>query len=96
MAFSLFKYFKQKEHCDCLPDPYGPLNKQVPSTLIEEANKEVDTCYKTTDKEKKGSPYNYGTPEQKPRSRNMQQNMALQMQYVISWPEKCILTRVES
>ena len=63
--FSLFKYFKRKERSDCLPDPYGPLNKQVPSSSIEEANKEVDICYKTTDKDKKRSPYNYATPEQK-------------------------------
>ena len=57
--FSLFKYFKRKERSDCLPDPYGPLNKQVPSSLIKEA---IDICYKTTDKDidkdKKRSPYN--------------------------------------
>ena len=40
---ALFKYFKHSVHRDCLPDPHGPLNKQIPSSWIEEANKEVDT-----------------------------------------------------
>ena len=48
---SLFKYFKQEECRDCLPDSHGPLNKQIPSSCIEEANKEVDIGYKATDKE---------------------------------------------
>ena len=48
-----FKYFKQEGKHDCLPDPHGPLNKQVPSSSIEEANKEVDSRYKETSKEKK-------------------------------------------
>ena len=51
--------------CDCLPDPYGPFNKQVPSSLVEEANKKVDSCYQETSKEKKRSPYNFAMPEQK-------------------------------
>ena len=38
-----------------IPDPRGALNKQG---LIEETNKEVDMCYKTTDKEKKHLLYN--------------------------------------
>ena len=47
-----------------LPDPHGPLNKQVPSSSIEEANKEVDICYKATSTEKKRSLYSFTTPEQ--------------------------------
>ena len=61
----LFKYFKREGKRDCLPDPHDPLNKQVPLSSIEEANKEVDSCYKETSKEKKCSPYNFVTPEQK-------------------------------
>ena len=49
----LFKHFKREGKCDCLPDSNGPLNKQVPSSLLEETNKEVDSCYKETSKEKK-------------------------------------------
>ena len=61
----LFKYFKREGKRDCLPDPHGPLNKQVRLSSIEEANKEVESCYKETSKEKKCSPYNFATPEQK-------------------------------
>ena len=60
----LFKYFKQEGKRDCLPDPHGPLNKQVPLSSIEEAKK-VDSCYKETSKEKKCFPYNFVMPEQK-------------------------------
>ena len=59
----MFKYFKREGKCDCLPDPHDPLNKQVPSSSIEEANKEVNSCYKETSKEKKR--YNFVIPEQK-------------------------------
>ena len=59
---NLFKYFKWEGKCDCLPDPHGPLNKQ---SSIEEVNKEVDSCYKETSKEKRCSPYNFAMPEQK-------------------------------
>ena len=62
----LFKYFKQERKRDCLPaPPHGPLNKQVPSSSIEEAKKEVDFCYKLkeTSKKKKRFPYNFATPE---------------------------------
>ena len=38
---SLLKYFSRVKTKDGLPDPTGPLSKVVPSTLIEEANKEV-------------------------------------------------------
>ena len=61
----LFKYFKREGKRDCLPDPHGPLNKQVPSSSIEETNKEVDSCYKETSKEKKHSPCNFAMPKQK-------------------------------
>ena len=61
----LFKYFKREVKCYFLPDPHGPLNKQVPSSSIEEANKEVNSCYKETSKEMKHFPYNFATPEQK-------------------------------
>ena len=44
---ALFKYFKCEKS---LPDPQGPLSEKVPSTSIEEANKEVkavsDKCGK--------------------------------------------------
>ena len=65
---ALCKYLKPVKpegHRGCLPDPRGPLNKQVPSSSIEEANKEVDSCYKATDKEKKHLSYNFATPKQK-------------------------------
>ena len=61
----LFNYFKQEGKCHCLPDPHGPLNKQVPLSSIEEANKEVYSSYKKSSKENKCSPYNFATPEQK-------------------------------
>jgi len=38
---SLLKYFGQVKSKDGLPDPTGPLSEVVPSTSIEEANKEV-------------------------------------------------------
>ena len=40
---ALFKYFKRECEQNNLPDPSGPLSKVVPSTSIEEANKEVAT-----------------------------------------------------
>ena len=61
----LYKYFKQERKHNCLPDSHGPLNNQVPSSSIEEANKEVESCYEETSKEKKCSPYNFAMPEQK-------------------------------
>lgn len=45
-----FKYFKWQGHRDCLPDL---CNKQVSLGSVEEANKEVDICYKATDKGKR-------------------------------------------
>ena len=47
LFMDLFKYFKLEGKCDCLPDP---LNKQVPLSSVEEANKEVNSCYKETSK----------------------------------------------
>ena len=43
MNVALFKYFKiEKRHSGLpLPDPCGPLNQQLSSSAIEEANKEV-------------------------------------------------------
>jgi len=38
---SLLKYFSRVKTKDGLPDPTGPLSEMVPSTSIEEANKEV-------------------------------------------------------
>ena len=38
---SLLKYFSHVKTKDGLPDPSGPLNEAVPSSSIEEANKEV-------------------------------------------------------
>ena len=66
LTMALFRYFKCEGHRDCLPSPCGPLSKQVPSGSIEEANKEVDICYKTTDdKGKKRLPYSFATLKQK-------------------------------
>ena len=62
---ALLKYFKREKLHDSLQDPHGSLNKQVPSSSIEEANKEVDICYKATNTKKKRSPYSFATPEQK-------------------------------
>ena len=66
---ALFRYFKREGHHDCLPSPCGSLSKQVLFGSIEEANKEVDICYKTTDnKGKKRLPYSFATPEQKAKA----------------------------
>ena len=55
----LFQYFTREGNHDYLPDPHGPLNKQVPLSSIEEANEEVtNSCYKETSKDNKCSPYN--------------------------------------
>ena len=61
----LLNCFKRETPRNSLLDPHGPLNKQVPSSSIEEANKEVDICYKATSTAKKRSPYSFATPEQK-------------------------------
>jgi len=40
---SLFKYFKASLSLQvALPSPNGPLSREVPSTAISEANKEVE------------------------------------------------------
>ena len=56
---ALFKCLKREGHHGCLPDPRGSLDKQAPLSSIEEANKEVYSCYKATDKEKKRLPNNF-------------------------------------
>ena len=61
----LLKYCKREGKHDYLQDSHGPLNRQVPLRSIKEANKEADSCYKETSQEKKCSPYNFATPEQK-------------------------------
>ena len=67
MVMSLFKYFiclKSKDND--LPNPSGPLSEVVPSTSIEEANKEVDAqLSKSSAKRHEG--YMILTPEQKAR-----------------------------
>ena len=50
----LFKYLNERENIT-VPDPHGPLNKHISSSSIEEASKEVDSCYKEISKEKKRS-----------------------------------------
>ena len=62
---SLLNYFKRETLRNSLPDPHGPLNKLVPSSSIEEGNKEVNICYKATSTKKKRSPYSIETSEQK-------------------------------
>ena len=58
---ALFKYFKRERN---LPDPQGPLSEAVPSTSIEEANKEVKA--ELTEKcGKARAPYMVATSEQK-------------------------------
>ena len=58
---ALFKYFKREKN---LPDPQGPLSEAVPSTSIEEANKEVKA--ELTEKcGKARAPYMVATSEQK-------------------------------
>ena len=52
---SLLNYFKRETPSNSLPDPHWPLNKQVPSSSIEEANKEINIYYKATSTEKKRS-----------------------------------------
>ena len=57
----MFKYFKSEKN---LPDPQGPLSEAVPSTSVEEANKEVKA--ELTEKcGKVHAPYMVATPEQK-------------------------------
>ena len=57
---ALFRYFKREKS---LPDPQGPLSGKVPSTSIEEANKEVKAVSDKCGKER--APYMVATPEQK-------------------------------
>ena len=38
----LFKYFTPEPKC--LPDPHGPLSKEIPSTSITAANSEVEAA----------------------------------------------------
>ena len=69
MVMALLKYFKQvdsKEEGGTLPDPAGPLSKTVPSTSIEEANKEV-TVALAERKDKRRLPYLIFSLEQKAR-----------------------------
>jgi len=66
---ALLKYFKRvnsKEEGGTLPDPAGPLSKTVPSTSIEEANKE-ETVALAERKDKKRLPYLIVYLEQKAR-----------------------------
>ena len=69
----LFKYFKREGNHDCLciSDPYGPLNKQVPSSSIEESTRKslIVVTRKPPKKRSTGSPYNFATPEQKVKVR---------------------------
>ena len=68
------KYFKRTESStksenstgSTLPDASGPLSKIVPSTSIEEANKEV-TALITESRDKKHGPYLIVSLEQKAR-----------------------------
>ena len=63
-----FNYFRQTEvisvGSSSLPDPSGPLSKIVPSTSIEEANKEV-AAQNANSREKKHSPYMIVSLDQK-------------------------------
>ena len=65
LFMDLFKYFKSRRKMWLFIWSHGPLNKQDPSSSIEEAKKEVDSCYKETSKEKKCFSYNFAMPEQK-------------------------------
>ena len=61
---SLLSYFKREMPRNSLPDPHEPLNIQILSSSIQEANK-VDIFYKATSAEKKRSPYSFAIPEHK-------------------------------
>ena len=68
-TMALLKYFKRTENSigSAFPDPSGPLSETVPSTSIEEANKEVATLIaERRDSEKRG-PYLILSLEQKAR-----------------------------
>lgn len=64
---SLLKYFNRVKTKDGLPDPYGPLNEAVPSSSIEEANKEVSAQFALVDDsgKKRCATYMIATLEQK-------------------------------
>ena len=64
---SLYAYF-QKTSKSCLPNPQGPLSKQLPSSCIESANKHVEELAKQTTmetKSRKRGPYKKYTPKDK-------------------------------
>ena len=64
---SLLKYFSRVKTKDGLPDPCGPLNEAVPSSSIEEANKEVSAQLASVDDsgKKRRATYMIATLEQK-------------------------------
>ena len=62
---SLYAYF-HKMSKSCLPNPQGPLSKQLPSSCIESANKHVEELAKKTTMETKShkrGPYKKYTPK---------------------------------
>ena len=68
IKMSLCAYF-QKMNKSCLPNPQGPLSKQLPSSCIESANNHVEEVTKqmTTEgaKGRKRGPYKKYTPNDK-------------------------------
>ena len=62
---SLYAYF-QRTSKSCLPNPQGPLSKQLPSSCIESANNHVEEVTKQTTTEgakgRKRGPYKKCTP----------------------------------
>ena len=71
---------KREGHRGCLPDLHGPLNKQVPSSSIEEAINEVDIYIVVTKQSIKKRSVRHTIlqyPSRKPRSGNTRQKMAM-------------------
>ena len=82
---ALFKYFKRERN---LPDPQGPLSEAVPSTSIEEANKEVKA--ELTEKcGKAHAPYMVATLQNK-RQRSESTQSKMQLKIVLLLP-RCSL-----
>ena len=71
LFMDVFKYFKQEGKRDCLPDPHGPLNKQLPLSSIEEANKEVNIVARKPPKKRNILLTILRCQSRKPRWRNM-------------------------
>jgi len=58
---ALHRYFKPVSK---LPDPNGPLSKEIPSVVIREANKSVEQATRSDNKKRSREKYGRFTPTQ--------------------------------